>query len=388
MKSQSEVIYLDYAASAPLRPEVIELLQKEAKDFANPSSIHKDGMKARDILEVTRKKIASTLGASADEIIFTASVTESLNIATQGTLKAAKENFARPHVITSKIEHPSILNTLRAVEKGGVEVTYLTPDFSGQIDLQDLKDALRPETVLLAFALVNSEIGNIFPIKEVSQVIKKYRRDNSSSYPYLLLDVAQAPLFLQMRVDQLGADLMAFGGAKFGALPGSGSLFIRKGTQIEPVIFGGGQERGLRPGTPNVLAIESLGLALELAQEEAEDQAVRLYDLKSRFIALLREKVANVKINGDEENSAPHIVSACFSGVDAEWLVLSLDARGIRVSRGSACKSGKGNESEALLVFDPECAGSTVRFSFGASTTKEGIVRTVEALQNIYSLMG
>ncbi|MDZ7725993.1 MAG: aminotransferase class V-fold PLP-dependent enzyme [Candidatus Campbellbacteria bacterium] len=206
-----------------------------------------------------------------------------MNIAIQGTVKKAKELFETPHVVTSSIEHPAILETLRALEIEGVEVTYLTPNEKGVIDNKEFKDSLRKETCLAVFSYVNSEIGNILPVEELVRSLRHFRRhETGEKYPYFLLDVTQAATCFDLNVQKLGVDLLVLDGSKVGGLKGSGLLFVKEGVEIHPLLYGGGQEEGLRPGTENILAIESLRIALSIAQEKVEEESERLGEI-SRF---------------------------------------------------------------------------------------------------------
>jgi len=377
-------MYLDYAARAPVREEVLSLVSELLSMSANPSSIHSEGVTVRARIESARGRTARVLGSSSEEIFFTSGATEALNLAIMGVVRAArKEENPRPHVITSAIEHPAILETLRALAREGVEVTELIPDARGVISASELRASLKKETVLLAFSLVNAEMGVIFPVKDCAKEIRLFRKkhESTSAYPYLLLDATQAPLYFPLDVRKLHADLLVLDGGKIGGLTGSGLLYLRRGAEILPIMFGGGQERGIRPGTENLLAIETLATALELAQNESNALSKTVGNLSELFVQNVLENIPGSKCNGFEAERAPHIVSICFPGIDAEWLVIQLDAHGISASRGSACKSRKGEALETLRALDPECARYSVRFSFGRETTFEEIETTVQALK-------
>lgn len=377
-------IYLDYAASTPVRREVRSLARELLRaHHANPSSIHSEGVATRVNIDSARERSARVLGASLHEIYFTSSATEALNIAITGVVRAAKKNVPRPHVITSAIEHPAILETLRALAREGADVTELIPDANGIVQASELRASLKKETVLLAFSLVNAQMGAIFPVDDCVKEMRLFRKRHEpiSRYPYLLLDATQAPLCIPLNVQKLHADLLVLDGGKIGGLVGSGLLYLRRGVNILPIMFGGGQERGLRPGTENLLAIETLATALEFAQREAGDFAQAVGIFSSSFIRGVLEHIPGSICNGSEKTRAPHIVSMCFPGIDAEWLVIQLDSRGIRVSRGSACKSAAKNTPHALHSINPECAKSSVRFSFGKETTLKEIETTIRTLK-------
>lgn len=384
MNNNPPGIYLDYAAATPVRNEVISTISETITHYANPSSIHKDGMNAREMMALARKDVALSLNAHPDEIIFTSGSTEGLNISIQGVLKKAKEYIRNPHVITSSIEHPAILETLRAAELEGARVTFLMPNERGVLSLKDLEGAMDVDTVLVALSFVNSEIGNTLDVEGLAKVLRSFKRKNvGKNYPYFLLDATQAAGVFNLNVGKLGIDLMTVDGSKIGGLKGSGALFVSRGVEISPILFGGGQEGGLRPGTANTLSAESLRVSLVVAQERVVVNHKILEELSGFFISELKKELPLISINGDEDNRAPHIVSVCFPNVDAEWIVLALDARGVRVSRGSACKSGKGNESEILRIIRPECSESSVRFSFGEGVTKDDLKKTVSILKEI-----
>lgn len=379
-----EKIYLDHAAATPVRPEILARIPELLEVFANPSSIHTGGVLAKSKISRARTKVSSVLFSLPDEITFTSGATESLNIAIQGVVKKVKHRVKVPHVVTSAIEHPSIRETLQALEKDGVEVTYLIPDKSGIVDPRDVEKALTDRTALVIFSYVNSEIGFVADISGYVKYLRKHRRNiTGEKFPYFLLDATQATTCFDLNVQKLGADILIVDGAKIGALKGSGLLYVRRGVEIEPIIYGGGQEAGLRPGTQNVLAIDCLAEALSLAQAEVDTEHGRLRKLSEYFIESINREIPSAKMNGSRELRAPHIVSYCFPGVDAEWLVLALDAKGVAISRGSACKSAQGNESEVLKTISPDCAESSIRFSIGKNTRKEDLEKTVAILKGL-----
>ncbi|MEX0909800.1 MAG: cysteine desulfurase family protein [Candidatus Paceibacterota bacterium] len=380
-------IYLDYAASTPLSNETKKLVVDLLDEYANPSSIHREGVRERSRIEGARKRVSQLLGATPDEIFFTSGSTESLNIAIRGVIDKARETIPLPHAITSAIEHPAILETLKALERAGaVSVDYLTPDAEGVVSDSDLQKTLKKETVLIAFSLINSEIGTVLPHEKYTSVLRNFRKKvTGEKYPHVLIDATQAPLYYEVNVQKVAADLLVLDGSKMGGLKGSGLLYSRRGTGLSPTLFGGGQEGGLRPGTQNSLAIETLAATLETAQSKASLNSEKMKTLSQGFIEKLKVTLCDVSFNGSVENRSPHIVSVCFPEIDAEWLVLQLDAAGISVSRGSACKSKSGNESEVLSIINPRCKESSVRFSFGNQTTEEEIGKTVEIITHLVS---
>lgn len=377
-------IYLDYAASTPLSLKAKTLMLELLSLYGNPSSIHKEGVEARASIEGARKNIARSLGALADEIYFTSGSTEGLNLAIRGVVEKARETNSQPHVITSVIEHPAIIETLKALEKTGVEVSYLVPDKTGVVSPHDIRFALKKESVLLVFSYVHSEIGSVLPLPEYVKELRLFRKKvTGEKLPYLFLDATQAPLYHSVNVERLSADLMVIDGGKIGALGGSGLLYAKRHVSLAPIMFGGGQERGVRPGTQNTLAIKVIAEALGDAELEREESSKRVKELGDSFVKRLRVAVPSVVLNGEKDNHSPHIISLCFPGVDAEWLVLQLDAAGISVSRGSACKSGKGNESDTLRIISPSCGQSSVRFSLGKETTREELEKTIVTVKRL-----
>ncbi|MEX0933328.1 MAG: cysteine desulfurase family protein [Candidatus Paceibacterota bacterium] len=376
--------YLDYAASTPLTSEAKECISELLDEYGNPSSIHKEGVRMRASIEGARKKVAQCLGALAEEIYFTSGSTEGLNLAIQGVVEKARETNLSPHIVSSAIEHPAIIETLKALEKTGVEVEYLTPDHTGVVSSHDIRFAIKKETVLLVFSYVHSEIGTVLPLSEYVKELRLFRKKvTGEKLPYILLDATQAPLYHSLNVEHLSIDLMVIDGGKIGALSSSGVLYVKRHVSLLPVMFGGGQERGIRPGTQNVMAIIVIAKALEDAQLHVQERAKHVKELSDFFVQRLRGVVPSITLNGQEDNLSPHIISLCFPGIDAEWLVLQLDAAGISVSRGSACKSGKGNESQVLRVINPPCKECSIRFSLGNKTTKEELEQTIEVVKRL-----
>ena len=386
-------IYLDYASCAPELLAVRRFVAKLTGTFANPSSIHVDGVRAKNILEEARAYTAMALSAHADEIVFVGSGTESDNLAIRGTVIAAKKERACAlsdlHIITTVIEHPAVLETCRMLERDGVQVTYLSTDMQGLIDVRELGKALRPETVLVSIAYVNNEIGVIQPIKEIAKEIRRYRKQQNVQERYLLLhtDACQAGLYLSLNVDHLGVDLLSLNGTKIGGPRGTGLLYLRRGTKLEPIIFGGGQESGLRSGTPDVVGIAGFALSLENAQQNVASVSLRVSVLRDFFISELKKKFPASRINGSTEARIPNNVSVSFPDFTSELLVLELDAMGISASAGSACSSAQETGShvlEALYGKDDEKKWGTVRFSFGKDTSKRDIATTIKSIQAIF----
>lgn len=376
-------IYLDYAASVPVRPEIQSVVMDSLSAHANPSSIHEEGVRVRLRIEKARKRIALLLGVLPEEIFFTSGSTESLNIALRGIALSPRAGAGR-NIVTSTIEHPAILETATSLEREGVGVHYLNPDISGFVSPDELASSLTPETLFCAFSHVNGEVGTTAPLEAYGKALRSFRRHNTGTkYPLLLVDATQSPLYTPLNIPKMSADVLVLDGSKIGGLRGAGVVYINRDIEIAPILFGGGQEGGLRPGTQNLLGIEAFAEALSLAQGEVRDSSEKVRELTEYFIHELTALNPNIVINGDRGRRSPHIVSVCFRGVDAEWLVLRLDAAGISVSRGSACKSGKGNESEVMRVLNPDCKESSIRFSFHPRTTSGEVDTTIKTLERL-----
>lgn len=383
-------IYLDYAALSPEGAVSRRARTRAARAFANPSSIHKDGVRAAKLLAEARASLARSLSAHSDEIVALSSGTESDNLAIIGTVRKAQADGQKGqevHVVTTVIEHPAVLEACRALERDGVSVTYLAIGRDGRIDLKELRAALRPETVLVSIAYANNEIGTIQPIKEIAKEIRHFKKtQKSDQYPLFHTDACQAANYLNLNVEQLGIDLLTLNGAKIGGPASAALLFVRRGTPISPLVYGGGQERGLRSGTEDVAGLAGLAAALESVCLVKEKESERLTTLRDTFIELVKKNFPNVRINGSEQFRLPNNVHISFPNIKSELLVLELDARGISASAGSACSSAEDTGSHVLAALygakDEDSWGS-VRFSFGSRTTKRDIFSLIAALSKI-----
>lgn len=349
-------IYLDYAATT-------------AKE-GNPSSIHQKGVKAKKMLEIARRKTAAFFGARPEEIIFTSGGTESNNLAIFGAIGAGR------HAITTIIEHSSVLECFRELEKQGVKVDYLPMNKDGILELETLAKALRPETILVSVGYANSEIGTIQPIREISKILP----DSIIFHT----DASQAPLYLNCDRETLGADLITVDGHKIYGPLGVGTLFVRRGINLKPIMFGGGQENGLRPGTENLPAVVGLVEALELARKNREKESKRLLTLRDFFIAEIKKEIPEAIFNGSREQCLPNIINFSFPDKEAEFLALQLDAAGIAVATKSACLKNE-RESHVIkaLSGDPRRASSAIRFSFGKDTKKSDLEYTIKVLRKL-----
>ena len=400
LKKAKKRIYLDTAASTPLDPRVVKAMTPYLSgSFGNPSSLHQEGVMAQTALEEARKRIATVLGAHADEIIFTSGGTEGDNLAILGVARGllARNKIKKPgHIITTAIEHRAILEPCAQLEKEGWVVTYVSVGKDGLVKLDELKKALRPDTVLVSIMYANNEIGTIEPIKEVAKILRHYRKEQGEDstpsnspfvkgerLPYLHTDACQAPRFLPLGVEQLGVDLLTINGSKIYGPKGTGVLFARRNTFLEPLAYGGGQERGLRSGTEPVAGIVGLATALEIANKEREKESARLSKLRDYFIAEL-QKLPGVKINGSETERLPNNINATFE-VFGELLVLRLDAAGIACSTGSACSAHHKDDAHVIISLGKTKvdADNTVRFTLGRETSLADIKYTVKVIREI-----
>ncbi|MDQ1312927.1 MAG: cysteine desulfurase [Euryarchaeota archaeon] len=365
---------MDHSATTPVAPEVqAAMLPYFGEKFGNASSLHRSGREAKEALEDSREKVAALLGARAEEIIFTSGGTESDNLALKGI--ARKNQKLGKHIITTQIEHPAILETCRALEKDGFEVTYLPVTGEGLVELSTLEAAIRPDTILISVMHANNEVGTIQPLEEIGRLAAE--RDI-----YLHSDAVQSVGKIPVNVDDLGVDLLSLSAHKLYGPKGVGALYIRKGTKLESIIQGGGHERRLRSGTENISGIVGLARAAELAERDMPREAERLAGLRDRLAELVLGKVKDAWINGTMKKRLPGNLNFGFKYVEGESLLLFLDSKGICVSTGSACSSHKLEPSHVLMSLGlkaEECHGS-LRITLGMSNTMEEIEYVAESI--------
>jgi len=370
-------VYLDHAATTPLRREVLAAMQPYFWDsFGNPSSLHAEGQRAHRALEEARMTVGDILGADRLEIVFTAGGTESDNHALVGATRALAHRGR--HVITTAIEHHAVLHTCRWLEGQGYEVTYLPVDARGSIDPTALAATIRADTILISVMLANNEVGTVQPLAEVTAAARE------RSVP-VHTDAVQAVGKIPIQVDELGVDLLSLSAHKFGGPKGVGVLYVRRGTPLEPLLHGGHQEHELRPGTHNVPGIVGLAAALRLAREELPEEAARLAALRDRLQEGILARIPDARVNGHPTQRLPNILSVSFAGVEGESLLMALDIRGVAVSTGSACAAGTEGPSHVLqaLRVDPEYIQGTIRLSLGHTTTDEDVEYAVGALEEV-----
>lgn len=375
--------YLDNSAttscSRAATEKMVELL---TEDYGNPSSLHMKGVIAEKYITEAKKKIAKTLKVDEKELVFTSGGTESNNLAIIGSALANKR--AGMHVITTSIEHASVTNPFIWLSENGFEVTYLGVDAYGQVKLEELKDAIRPDTILVSIMHVNNEIGALQPIEELGKLIK-------AANPKCLFHVDAIQSYGKMQIfpKKWNVDMLSVSGHKIHGPKGSGFLFIKDKTKVKPLIHGGGQQKGMRSGTENVPAIAGLAVAAEEMYQNLEENRNHLFALRDYFIEEV-EKLDGVSVNGKKDHdSAPHIVSVSIEGVRAEVILHTLEDRNIYVSAGSACSSNKPAISSTLqsIGLKKDLLDSTVRFSFSIHTTKEELDYALEVMRETIPML-
>jgi cysteine desulfurase len=370
-------VYLDNSATTPVRPEVVEaMIPYFADNVGNASSLHKAGQRAKRALEEARKSVARALGADPKEIYFNSGGTESDNQAIVGVARARAQRGH--HLITSTIEHHAVLSLCHWLETQGHAVSYVPVDQHGLIDLHALEQSLRPDTVLISVMLANNEVGTIQPLADIVRLAHERGI-------LVHTDAVQAVGKMPVQVDVLGVDLLSLTAHKFYGPKGIGVLYVRKGTPIEPLFYGGHQEQALRPGTQNIPGIVGLATALRLVIEELPTETARLAALRDRLQRGIKTQISNVQINGHPTQRLPNILNVSVEGVEGESLLMSLDLKGISVSTGSACSAGSSDPSHVLRAMGLERvrADGSLRFSLGRTTTEEDIDYTVETLVEV-----
>ena len=370
------MIYLDNNATTPLDPAAAEKMSQFIKEhFGNPSSLYPIGRKVKDIITEAREVIAKALGAVRTEIIFTASGTESDNFAIRGVLDALPE---KNEIITSAIEHPAIMNTAGYLEKKGVKVTYVPVDEYGTVDLEFLKKAISPQTALISIMLANNELGTIQPIEKISKIAKERG-------VLVHTDAVQAFGKIDVNVNKLGVDLLSISAHKIYGPKGVGALYIRKGTEIQPLIHGGHQEREMRAGTENTIGIVGFGEAVRVMKEKRDKDKKRIENLALQLKKGIEEKIPKVKFNGHETNRIKGTLNFSFYSLEAEAILLALATKEIYVSTGSACSEGAEEVSHVLeaIGLRPEVARSSIRMSLGRFNTEEDVKGVLEELPEI-----
>jgi len=373
-------VYLDYSATTPVDERVgAIMLRCLTETFGNPSSVHGYGQQARAAVDRARRNVAALVGARQNEIVFVSGGTEANNLAIRGVAEASPGHGR--HIVTSEIEHPSVRGVCDSLQKKGWEVTRLPVYENGIVRIEDVRAAIRPDTVLISVMLANNEIGTIQPIREIAALVREHR-DAGQRTLWLHTDAVQAAGRLQINVEELGCDLLSLSGHKLYAPKGVGALYIRRGVRLAPHNVGGHQERERRGGTENVPGIVAFGEAARLALEEFEQRTAHARKLRDYFEAEVLNRIDDVVLNGDREHRLPHLSNISFRFIEGEGLLINLDLQGVAVSTGSACSSGTLEPSPVIRALgrDDELARGSIRFSFGKDNTEADVNYVVEVL--------
>ena len=373
-------VYLDHSATTPVDPRVVEaMLPYLSEKFGNASSVHLFGQEARAAVDRSRRQIAALIGARANEMVFTSGGTEANNLAIRGTCE--REETHGRHIITSAIEHASVRGPIEALEKSGWEVTRLPVYADGIVQMQDVNEALRPDTVLISVMMANNEIGTVQPVAEIGTLVRG-ERERGHRHLWFHTDAVQAAGRIPINVESLGCDLLSVSAHKLYAPKGTGALFIRRGARLKPQQVGGHQERERRAGTESVANIVAFGAAAELAQREMDERNEHTRCLRDRFEKEVREQIDEIVFNGDCERRLPHLSNISFRFIEGEGLLIHLDMQGVAVSTGSACSSGTLEPSPVIRALgrDEELARGAIRFSFGKDNTDEDVDYVLEVL--------
>lgn len=369
--------YFDHAATTRVKEEVLrEMIPYFNMQYGNASSIYSIARQSKRAIEDARQKVANAINSKVKEIYFTSCGTESDNLALKGVAYANMQKGK--HIITSKIEHPAILESCKTLEKQGFIITYLNVNEEGFISLEELEKSIRPDTILISIMFANNEIGTIEPIKQIGEIAKKYQI-------IFHTDCVQAIGNAKIDVNEMNIDLLSMSAHKFYGPKGVGTLYVREGIQFDRIQDGGHQEKNKRSGTENVAGIVGLGKAIEIAYKNLDEHIKKLTELRDYYFSQLRKKIPNCKINGSIEKRLPGNANVSFPNVDGEELLLKLDEKGICASTGSACSSGSSNPSHVLVAIglDKEFANGALRITLGDDNTKEDIDFLVEQLLKI-----
>ena len=390
--AETRKVYLDNSATTPVDHRVVEtMLPYLTSKFGNASSVHSFGQEARAAVDRARREVAALIGARANEIVFVSGGTEANNLAIRGVTDASLSNVSRPnggsprkgHVITSSIEHSSVRGICDELEKHGWDITRLPAYEEGIVRLQDVRAALRPDTVLISVMLANNEIGTLQPIAEIGALV----RDEGTRGRRVLFhtDAVQAAGRIPLDIETLGCDLLSLSAHKLYAPKGTGALFVRRGVRLIPQNVGGHQEREKRAGTEGVPGIVAFGAAAKLAREEMKKRSEHEQRLRDRFEAGVTERIGEIVFNGDQARRLPHLSNISFRFIEGEGLLISLDLQGVAVSTGSACSSGTLEPSPVIQALgrNDELARGAIRFSFGKDNTAEDVDYVLDVLPRV-----
>lgn len=395
---QNKKVYLDNAGSTPIDASIVKILHKYERElYANPSSIHSEGISVRDCINQARFRIAKMLNVHSDEIIFTGSGTESDALAILGVVRGwnLKNKQLKPHIITSKIEHPAILENCRLLERlEEAEVTYISVDKNGLVNLNELESSLKDNTILISIMYANNEIGTIQPIEEISKIIRRFIKSNLNNKILFHTDACQAMNYLfTENIEKLGVDLLTFNSSKIYGPKGIGVLYKKRNINLYPLYQGGDQEFGLRSGTESVALITGVSLALEIANKIKEKESKRLIQIRNygiqKLLSLSHNSGYKIILNGGKENRLPNNINISIFGISSELLVVELSSRGIFVSEKSACKSDSDNKSYVIEAIRKICPNKgskeegSIRISLGRFTKISDMDILYKALKNI-----
>lgn len=372
-------VYVDNSATTPIDTEVVEAMLPFLTDkFGNASSIHFFGQEARGAVDKARHQVADLINAKQNQIIFTSGGTESNNLAIRG-LCEMNEKYGN-HIITSKIEHPAVINVCEKLEKEGYQVTYLPVCEDGIVRIDDVTDAIREETVLISIMFANNEIGTIQPVKQIGELVRQQREKGNKLWFHT--DAVQAVGKIAMDIEEINCDLLSISAHKIYAPKGVGALFVKRGVRLQSQNLGGHQERERRGGTENVPNIVAFGKACQLAKQNLQEHYQHLRSLRDRFEKCVKEQIPEIIINGNREKRLPNISNITFKFVEGEGILINLDLQGVAVSTGSACSSGSLEPSPIILALGQreDLARGAVRFSFGKYNTDEDVRYILEIL--------
>jgi len=384
-------IYLDYAAATPMHPDVEEIMRSYFRgDFGNAGSLHSFGQRANAAIESAREIVANELGASPNEIIFTGSATEANNHIVRGAVVGFKETSDKKQatrVIISAIEHESVFETAEDLEKNGVEIVKIPVSSDGIIDTDKLKEELDENTAVVSVIFASNVIGTIEPIKEVSEIIKNFRKNTASKYPLFHTDAVQAFQFLKLDMEEFGIDALTLSAQKIYGPKGVGILALREDwlTRVAPLVTGGTQEFGLRAGTPNTPGIVGFGKAVEIVTRDREEETRRVEKLRDDLWSGIKKIVPDAELNGSKKDRLPNNLHVSFPGQDNQELLIKFDQAGIAVSIGSACsiRSRKASRVVLELGLGEERATNSIRFTLGRNTTEEEIEETLKRISSL-----
>ncbi|QKS70791.1 cysteine desulfurase [Paenalkalicoccus suaedae] len=369
-----ERIYLDHAATSPIHKDVVQVMADSLKEFfGNPSSIHHYGREARRMLDDARETIATSIHAKSDEIVFTSGGTEADNLAIIGYAKRHRSQGT--HLITVKTEHHGVLHACEHLERDGFDVTYLNVDEDGMIRMDELQAALRDDTILVSIMMANNETGVLLPIKEIGDLLKDHQA-------VFHTDAVQAIGKYPIHVDELHIDLLASSAHKFNGPNGVGFLYKRKGITLDPLTYGGEQERKTRAGTENVAGILGMAKALSIAIQDMHARSEQYEEFREQFLRILDENAIEYKLNGHKTERLNNVMNLSFEGMNVESILMNLDLSGVAVSSGSACTAGSVEPSHVLTAMfgNNDRSKSAVRFSFGLGNTIEQVIHAANAV--------